>query len=356
MQKSAEEKTMIESTPESVVVDTHASLRSLALGAVCVSVLVLVLLSIIFYFGYVRLEKNTYQLHRVIQEYKDHLTSAQNQFSGLQKTIAELQQNSQNQLSSQQQMINEIRNAQHDKREGWVVAEAQYLTKLANDNLQVGDNVVLVIKLLQSADQTLRDLSDAQLLPIRKALAEDILALQNIPQVDLSGTYLQLSAMNDQVDKLSIPNKHVMNNDKSGVTDAKSKSWWREALQETGDMLSKIVVIRYHNAHELPFIAPDQQANLYLNMHAQFELAMWGVVHKQPQIFQASLQQIEIWIKQYFVVDDTVALTMLNNINQLKLLNIRPDLPNLTASLDAFKNYLASQETPSEPAATQDKQ
>lgn len=358
MKKSTEEKVSDEINIENEIENNHASLRNLALGAIFISVLVLVLLSIVFYFGYWHLERTDYRFNQIVQDSREHISTTQNDFVALQKTISELQQTaqkSQDQLSAQEQAINQMRNAQQDKRETWVVAEAQYLTKIAYDTLQVGDNVSLAIKLLQSSDQTLRDLSNTELLPIRKALAEDILALQNIPSLDLSGIYAQLSAMNEQVDKLSLPNKRPVNNDKTTVID-KPKSWWKTGLDETGEMLRKIVIVRYHNKNELPFIAPDEQAYLYLNMHNQFELAMWGLVHKQTKIYETSLQQIETWIKQYYVADDAVANTMLKNISQLKSLNIHPELPVLTASLDAFKAYFTVIESSSTNAPMKNKE
>jgi uncharacterized protein HemX/uroporphyrinogen-III synthase len=294
------------------------------------------------YIGYNRLLKANQELAGITNNLNSKIVQDQADIAGLQKTVADTAQSIQAAVTSQQQTIGEIRSAQQGKKESWSVSEAQYLTNLANDNLQIGDNVALVISLLQTSDQKMRDLSDANVLPIRKALAADIAALQAVPAVDLAGVYAQISALNAQVDKLPLPNK------RPAVTDAatqstgdKPLSWWRNGLHQSWETLQKIVIVRYSKPGERPFIPPEQQDYLYQNLHATFEQALSAVVHKQPEICKASLQQAAAWIQQYFLVDSPVTQAELTALTQLQTVTLRPELPNISASLQAFHDYFA---------------
>jgi uncharacterized protein HemX/uroporphyrinogen-III synthase len=305
------------------------------------------------YIGYNRLIKNNQELAGLATSLNNKIVQDQADIAGLQKIVTETAQNVQTSVASQQQAIGEIRSAQQGKKESWSVSEAQYLANLANDNLQIGDNLTLVVSLLQTADQKLRDLSDANVLPIRKALAGDIAALQGVPAADLAGVYVQLSALNAQVDKLALPNKRPASVDAPTTANSdKPLSWWRNGLHQSWEVLQKIVVVRYSKPGERPFIPPEQQDYLYQNLHATFEQALSAVVHRQPEIYKASLEQAAAWIQQYFIVDSPATQAELAALKQLQSVTLRPELPTISASLQAFHDYFAQTDAVEKSAET----
>jgi uroporphyrin-3 C-methyltransferase len=208
--------------------------------------------------------------------------------------------------------------------------------KTADVNLQLGDNVALVIHLLQAANQELGNVSDPKVVPLRKALADDILSLQAVPAQDTTGTYLQLNALNTEVDKLPLDTPLPV------ITHTQELSpkapWWKRGWQTTLNSLQKIVIVRYNEPGVRPFILPDQQELLYQNIHAMFYQAMTAVVHKQPEIYSASLLQAKTWIEKYFQPNSPLTQTSLKDIEKLQAVNLHPTLPTLT-SVQAFHDY-----------------
>ena len=297
-----------------------------------------------FYFAYHALLVNADKLSVANSILTDKTMDNAQQISQLRQAVEAARQNTtqlQTALTDQQQALSQIHNTQQVK-DALNMGEAQYLAALAQDNLQIGDNVPLVINLLQNADQKIRDLSDPNLLAIRKALATDIAALQAVPTVDTTGIYLQLVALNTQVDKLPLPTLRPAEGTQDNSEPTKRIVWWKRGLQQSWDSIRKMVVIRYNKAGQIPFITPDQQQYLYQNLHAMFEQAMAAVVHKQPEIYQASLAQAANWVKQYFLGDAAVTQAMLNNLTQLQNQNIKPALPPITATLQALRDYAAA--------------
>ena len=75
-----------------------------------------------------------------------------------------------------------------DKRPNdWMLAESEYLVRMAGRKLWLEHDIVSAITLLGNADERIKALNDPSLMPIRKALAEDIAKLKGMPRVDREG-------------------------------------------------------------------------------------------------------------------------------------------------------------------------
>lgn len=277
---------------------------------------------------------------------KSHRESAPNAITQLQMNVTRLTQQTEQltgQVNNQDQIINTLRQTQTGKnRDEWRVIEAEFLAKLANDKLQYENNINQAIVLLQASDQEIRDLNDARFLVIRKAIAEDIANLQALTQVDVPGVYSRLSAVNDQINAIPLPNKPV---EKGEITTTTNENlpWWKRGLNQTWDALRQIVIVRYNQTGALPLVTPDQQAFLFQNLHSMIERAMWGLLHQQSEIYQSSLQQATGWINQYFVLDSPAKQSVLSALKELQEINVLPEAPKSSQSLQAFKEYFSTQ-------------
>ncbi len=221
------------------------------------------------------------------------------------------------------------------------VHEASDLVQKASDELQLADNVRLAVQLLQMADQRLATENDAKLVPIRKALANDIAALQAVPIIDVSGLYLKIVALNQQLDQLPLVNQQVLGEQAASPSQpaANSLAWWKQGLQQSWAGLQKIVVVQYSATNTPPLVTPQQQVFLYQSLHAMLENAAWAVLHQQSAVYQASLQQAIAWVKQYFVQSSEATQAALTSLQTLQRINVHPDTPATLSAMQAFKSY-----------------
>ncbi|MBV8802890.1 MAG: uroporphyrinogen-III C-methyltransferase [Gammaproteobacteria bacterium] len=269
----------------------------------------------------------TAQQENAVIPLEKNLSSAMQSIQQLQLDVKQLQQSLEQTIQAQSGNKNKLE-----------LMHAVYYVKLANDNVQYSNNIPVAISLLKMADQTLHNLSDATYDDARKALASDIAALQSAAKVDVTGLYMRLTALNTQLNQLQLPKKLFATEGSSDTTpDSSNQPWWRHGLQTTWQALQKIVVVRYDEKNAQPFITPEQQLFLYQNLHAMLAEAIWGLLHGQTIIYQSSLQQTAEWIKEYFVTDSSVTQAVLNELNQLQQINIHPDNPPITESLQAFQ-------------------
>lgn len=246
-------------------------------------------------------------------------------------------------LNSQSQIISDLQKNQRTNKEDFLVAEVFYQVKMANDHLQYENNIPVAIKLLQSADQEMAKLTDPKLYSARQALAADIVALQSAPQVDVAGIYVRLSALNEQIDKLSLITQ-LLNNRPESMNNVNNDAqpWWRRGLNSMEQALQRIVIVRKNVPNSPPFIAPDQQVFLYQNLHAELLTAQWGLLHHERDVYRLSLLQTIQWIKQYAVADSSVTKQLIQGLTQLQQVDVYPNVPNVTASLQALQSYMKS--------------
>lgn len=288
-----------------------------------------------FIYSYFAIMQINAALNKTVTKVENHSTA---QLAGLQQSVIDLQssvQKAETALAQQEQTIADWRLAQKGDFDKWYAAEAQYLVKLANDQLQFSSNIDMAIVLLGRAQETLQTAQDANLLNIRKAIAQDIARLQALPKADITQLYINLTTLNNQADQLILPASPLSQVETQPETIPSSESWWRAGLERSWAALRKIVIVRYNGSNSLPLILPQEKTFLYQNLHAQFENALWAALNRNEVVYQAALARINDWIKKYFVQNGT-AQTMLQQLQALQAINIKPTDVNLAETLALF--------------------
>lgn len=316
-----------------VMMDTPSQRRFFpwkTIGILC-SALSVVILIFVFYLAY-------YSLLFTSKNLLTRVSAMQQNMQHLQEVISNTAQQTQRwnaEIKAQAQALSALQQAQDNNKNTLTLLEVQQWVKRANDNVQFENNIPTAIVLLKNADQALREANDSQFNSLRQAIAEDITALQAVPQVDVVGIYTRLTALSEQVTKLPLPNNLINTKPQSLVDN--TLPWWKRSLQQTWQELQKIVVVRYNPSGSLPLMTPEQQNFLYQNMQAILEKAMWALLHKQSDVYHLSLQQAIDWTKKYFVPNAQATESMLNNLQELQQTNINPSAPNTLSAVSALQ-------------------
>lgn len=318
-------------------------------GTFFIALLLLILISGLG-FGYYQLGAINISLAKRVNILQQLINNQARFMLGMKNELTVLQQKQVSNQAMATQSLAEWQAAQKGDRNKWYVAEAQYLTRLANDHLQFTHDANLAIILLQRAQEILSPLQDNTVLEIRKALAANLADLQASPQINATDLYIKLSALDAQLDKLPLPKKPLQANMQQIVTTIPADwPWWKVGLTRTWEALRKIIVIHKQGSDERPLIFPEQETYLRDNLHTQMSQIIWAVLQRNPIIYQQGLNNITAWIKQYYVSDAAETLVMLQQLAELQKLNLQSASTDLVATLHLFDNYLA-QNTQSQPA------
>lgn len=233
----------------------------------------------------------------------------------------------------------------------WLLAEAEYLLRLANQRLLMERGGTGALALLQAADEILLQLGDVDLFPIREQLARDIAALKLIPEVDRSGIYLKLSALGEQVMQLPTVPK-LLQGESESLLKAEQKpkgdiiaepSLWQKITDNFFIAMKKLadqVRIRHHDKPLEVLLPPDSERYLRQNIRFNLEQAQLALLREESAIYTSSLQQAESLLREYFPMQTDAGL-IAGQLRELSSLDIAIHLPNISASLKQLKQYSA---------------
>jgi len=225
-------------------------------------------------------------------------------------------------------------------QDNWILAEVEYLIRMANLTLHFQHNIPTTIALLKTADTHLRSIGSLKLLEIRKILAHDIVALEAIPEVDVSGIYLRLQALDNQVEKLPLIDEDLKfkgNNDAQPQPEINTDSTWKDTLNDSWKTIKKVIVIRHRQQPIEPLISLQRRNLLDLNLHMLFAQAQWALLQRQESIYKASLQQIKDLIQRYFLQTNSKTQHIEKALTDLQAKGIDPALPDISDSLEVIR-------------------
>ena len=205
--------------------------------------------------------------------------------------------------------IEVLREKNQHLRKDWLLMESEYLIQLANYRLLFERDINTAIVALESADRRLRETGDPGILGVRKVIAEAVQQLKQIPQADLAGLSLQLSAINKEIDKLPLqtpdPKSKERQDQNKQQTGKKVESWSQLPAAIWND-LKGLVEIRDHEAPVQPMLAPKERFFLIENVRLQLEQARLAMLAGHPQVYKERISTAIYWIDLHFHKDATI--------------------------------------------------
>ncbi len=147
-------------------------------------------------------------------------------------------------------------------------------------------------------------------------------------QADVTPVYLQLNALNQQIDQLPLPQSPIKLDEIPNPIPAPGNvsadlPWWKAGMEYSKQALKKIVVVRNTGTTAAPLIFPEEKMFLYQNLHAQLENAMWAVLHHNQDVYKTSLTRATAWITQYFAQEAPETKAVLTRLNELQQVDVK---------------------------------
>lgn len=252
-----------------------------------------------------------------------------------------------------QNAIEVLRNKTGRSESEWLVAEAEYLIRIANDRLQLSRDVGTALAALKAADGRLRLAGDPALLGARKALAQEIQALRAVNQPDVPGLSLTLGSLIDGVNKLPLRTpasgkalEHAAQSaDSQSATGAKGPGW-RGVLKGVWHQLKSLVVIRHTKKATRPLLPPNERFFLTENLRLQLEQARLALMRGDAADYRRRIATAQQWLHAYFNTDSAATRGALQTLAQLAKQNIHPALPDISGSLRLLERYRANLHQP----------
>jgi len=301
-----------------------------------------------------RLYLQTIDVVNQIKQSQSVITESGQDFEdGLLKRVEAMQASQDEMKVSQQEMtdyIEVLREKNQLLRKDWLLMESEYLIQLANYRLLFERDINTSIVALQSADQRLRESGDPGIIGVRKALAEAVQELKQVPQADLAGLSLQLSAINKDIDKLPQktpdPKSRAVQQLQEADQTGQKVEEWSQLPSAIWDDLKTLVVIRDHDAPVQPMLAPKERFFLIENVRLQLEQARLAMLAGQADVFKERINTAIDWIEKHFDNDANITSTTLNSLRTLANEEIAPELPDIAFTYQALLKYRRGRNVP----------
>ena len=243
-----------------------------------------------------------------------------------------------NQMASQQKRLLSLSTTD---RADWLLAEADYLMRLANQRLLMGKEIAGALDLLAAADDIIRELDDSALYPVRKALAENMASLNVAGRLDINGIFLQLGALARQSEQLRLFKLPELVVEKPEVQVDEN---WQQRLQ-TGfsaalDKLGNYVNYQKRDTIYKPSLAPEYESAVRQNLRLMFEQAQMALLSSKQKLYEESLQKAHYWLDTYYNLDEDAIASIKSAIEALGQQQIEIELPDISSSPRALKVYM----------------
>lgn len=258
-------------------------------------------------------------------------------------------------IATQQRQIDhnarELLEAGNRTRTDWLLAEAEYLLRIANQRLMIEKDIQGALAALESADEVLAESDDIGVYPVRQQLAKEILALKGISGVDRTGLYLKLEAAIDSVSQLTNTalihdrapdfvgaiDDAMKADDSNGETPGPIEQAWHTVK----NTLSEVVVVRRLDEPVKPLLSPDQSAYARLNLQLMLEEAEMAVLRGHQQLYERALAKANIALETWYDSTNPRVEALTRTLDELAQKNVDPKLPDISRSLELLKSRLA---------------
>ncbi|HWW72470.1 MAG TPA: uroporphyrinogen-III C-methyltransferase [Duganella sp.] len=291
----------------------------------------------------------------------------------VQETSRELQikvgllESKQLEAQSQQLALEQLYQDLSKNRDEWALTEIEQVLSTASQQLQLAGNVPGALIALQNADRSLSRSDKPQFITIRRAIAKDTDKLKALPSVDSVGVALRLDNVIAQIDTLPMlsdekptlpapPQKKVKVKpalDKNGkpvpAAEPGEPSPWLLALQNTWTGWStemwtdvrQLIRVRSVETPDALMLSPTQAYFLRENLKLRLLNARMALLSRNEAAFRADLIAAQEALVKYFDTRARNTQTVQALLRQVQTSNLAIEMPTLSDSLNAVRNYKA---------------
>ncbi len=253
------------------------------------------------------------------------------QTSALQATRTQLATTSQ-QLEELKEKVATI--SGNDSRT-WLLAQADYLVKLAGRKLWSDQDATTAAALLKSADNSLAEMNDPSLIEVRRALTQDISNLAAVSQVDYDGIILKLNQLANGVDNLRLADNDSdtspMDED-SGELSSSLHEWRQNLVKSWHKFMDDFITVRRRDSTAEPLLAPNQEVYLRENIRSRLLIASQAVPRHQDETYKASIDTVSTWVRAWYDTNDATTKAFLAQLDELSQQSVSMDVPEALES------------------------
>ncbi|MGR5065895.1 uroporphyrinogen-III C-methyltransferase [Photobacterium sp. DNB22_13_2] len=306
-------------------------------GAIAIA-LVIALGAGLYYHGHQQTQTQNSQMAALQQEISQLQSQLQSSLkTSQQETLSQVNsslQRTETSIEQQEKSITGLQMALSEMKgrrpNDWLLAEADYLVKMAGRKLWLEHDTASATILLESADHRIAELNDPSLTPIRQAMHTDITALKAVARVDRDGLVLRLTSLQEEVGKLPLANAILPEAEVVETAEVSTSvdDWKTNMMTSLKNFSDHFITYRQRDGSVIPLLTPKQDFYLQENIKSKLETAIKSVYREQGELYTTSLAMAKDWAEQFYNMDDPAVQSFITTLEALGQENIEADYPS----------------------------
>lgn len=254
--------------------------------------------------------------------------------ANMQVAVADVAQHTESQLLS---LANRVSESESTTSGDWVLAEAEYLLRIANQRLVTSQDTSGAVDMMLAADAILLDLAYPEFTEVRRQLVADITRLKLVDPVDYEGIYFALDALLASVNDLSGTEIERLTIEERSAAEEQG---WRKYWSMAKNALGRYVVINSDAQNAPRYLLSDQQEVLIKSqLQLQIRQAQLAMLAGESSVYTAALEAAADQIERSYA-GHSEAVALQQALRDLASRPVTSDSVNINGSIRSLEEVV----------------
>jgi uroporphyrin-3 C-methyltransferase len=124
------------------------------------------------------------------------------------------------------------------------------------------------------------------------------------------------------------------------------ESAWRRVVREALADFKQMVRLQKLDKTEVPLLAPEEAYFARENLKLRLLSARIALLQRDQAVYRADIRAAREWLDRYFDTQSKPVTSMLATLRELAESPVNIEVPDISGSLEAVRNYKIARDTP----------
>lgn len=223
-------------------------------------------------------------------------------------------------------------------RDTWLLAEAEYYLQIANAQLQLSNNPQLAALALGMADERIVQMGNPALTDVRRAISDELAALDVMEKPDIAGATLTLASLARVVESLPVGSaEKTRSKDSQPIDDEQSGA--ARAWSSMKSAMSDLVKVTPPDGGKIALLSPDAEAFLRSNLALQLQSARLALLRGEHVVFEQTLDDTSALLSRYFDNESAQVASAQETLAEIRSDIFTTSVPDISESLRLLRQF-----------------
>jgi len=227
-------------------------------------------------------------------------------------------------------------------RSAWLLSEAEHYMRIANAQLGLAGDVTVAQTALSLADESLRELNEPRMTPVRRLLADELVALKAVPRPDTEGIVLSLGSLADSLHLLPLNVTVPAGFRGAPARPAEPLTGFARALAASRAALASLISVRHVDDPVTPLLPEAERTLLIRSLDLELQLARIAIMRGDAGMYRRSVTAAAERLQEHFDVTSPDVEGAIETLTTLASAQLPEELPDISGSLTALLRITGS--------------